>query len=185
MPRSTAGRTIPRGVAGLPAPANEVSLIMNTFWQSFVKKVALFEHLSNEQVGIVADFCEEILYREGQFVFRECDASDDLLIVTEGIVAMGHDLGMPGVEDEITCMHPGDVFGEMGLFDDLPRSMDARVRTDARLLRIRKVRWQALIGSDPALGLKLLENVARCISFRLRTTNWELVLVKAAQADRG
>lgn len=156
---------------------------MNAFENILRDHGSIFETLNDDAIARVAGLCEEGHYEAGHFIFRECDTDDDLFIVAAGKVAIGHNLGHDDDEDEIGRLDPGETLGEMSMFDGLPRSMDARAVTDTRVLRIRKHRLQELIHGDPSLGVRILENLARHISFRLRRTNWDRSLLKDATSQ--
>ena len=140
-------------------------------------RAGLFERLDNEQLSRVASVCEPQNYAAGEFIFRECDLSEDFYIVTAGAIRLGHDLDQSGQAD-IGQADVGDTFGEMSLFDELPRSMDAQAAVASHVLRIGRGNWLWLVEHDPALGARLLDYMAKEISFRLRRANWDLVLLR-------
>lgn len=141
-------------------------------------RAGIFERLSDEQLGEVAAACDEVSYPAGRFVFRECDLTSDLYIVVLGAIQLGHGLDQQGRADIVAQVEVGDTFGELALFDELPRSMDARAAVDSRLLYLSLDKWNGLVGQDPALGVQLLGYMAREVSFRLRRANWDLVILK-------
>jgi CRP-like cAMP-binding protein len=61
----------------------------------------------------------------------------------------------------------GEVFGEMNLLDDLPRSASAHVIEDSTLLSLEKSRLRGLIINYPELSLGILKSL--CL--RLRQAN--------------
>jgi CRP-like cAMP-binding protein len=64
-------------------------------------------------------------------------------------------------------MGPKECFGEMGLFDDQPRSATIHVIEDCTLLSLDKGKLRALVIRHPELALGLL----RTLSLRLREAN--------------
>lgn len=138
----------------------------------------ILARLTMPQIETVGRACVSERYQAGQFIFRESDLSDDMYIVAEGAVELGHDLEDPARAETIGRVNPGETFGEMSLFDELPRSMDTRAATDCHVLRVSREAWQHLVEADPSLGIRLLGYMARETSFRLRMANWDLVLMK-------
>ncbi len=64
-------------------------------------------------------------------------------------------------------MHPGDLFGEMGLFDDLGRSAEARALEDCQVLRVSYEVLRNIWEDHP----ELLWSVVRLLSKRIRATD--------------
>lgn len=144
-----------------------------------IERFAIFQGLDGTRLTCLARACEAEFYPPGACLLRECDYSDDLFIIVDGTVALGHDLDQAQIAHEITRSTGGDLFGELSWLDGLPRALDARAVTAATVMRLRRERWLELAEEDPVLAWRFTENVARAIGFRLRTANWELMLVKA------
>ena len=68
-------------------------------------------------------------------------------------------------------MEPGDFFGEMTLLDELPRSATARAVDPSRLFILYKTHLDELASESPRIAAKLLHNLARLLSARLRRQN--------------
>lgn len=156
--------------------------MIKEFDGEMLNRISIFENLDPMQIAKVANICEEESFKPGQFIFHESDMAEDMYIVAEGDVVFGHNLGTPR-EEKLGRMGPGDAFGELSLFDGLPRSMDAWADVNTRLLRIRKSRWDQLIHTDTVLGVNILESLTRTVSLRLRKTNWDFVLIKGKTAS--
>ena len=61
----------------------------------------------------------------------------------------------------------GDVFGEMALVDQSPRTASALARTDCALLSLNRQALIDLVKSDPAVGMAMM----RCVANRMRYMN--------------
>ena len=94
------------------------------------------------------------------------DPSDRMYVIVSGKVGISI-APDPAAKQFVSTLGPGDCFGEMGLFDDLPRSATAHVLADAQLLALDKFKLRGLIVSYPELLLGLL----RGLSHRLRGAN--------------
>ena len=64
-------------------------------------------------------------------------------------------------------------FGEMAVIDGLPRSATARVAEDAELISLKKSDFEKLCGEQPGLALKMVMNIVRVFSKRIREANEE------------
>ncbi len=75
-----------------------------------------------------------------------------LYLILEGKVRISRDV--PGMgEEALAVLGPGQIFGEMALLDESPRSADARVHERCQLLAIpkRRLRRPALSAQGPGL----------------------------------
>ena len=75
---------------------------------------------------------------------------------------------LPGKETELARFGPGDIFGEMSLFDGGPRSADAVANSPSTLLRISAERFDRLCREQPDLGNPLLFELAKTLAKRIR-----------------
>ncbi|NIR36531.1 MAG: cyclic nucleotide-binding domain-containing protein, partial [Actinobacteria bacterium] len=73
--------------------------------------------------------------RRGDVLFSEGAAADALYIVATGRIAIANK-SIDGRESVVALMEPGDLFGEMPLFDDLDRSAEARALEPSTVVAI-------------------------------------------------
>lgn len=62
------------------------------------------------------------------------------------------------------------VVGEVGFFDDGPRSATLRARTAGEMLRLSFDDFEALSAASPSLGRTILLDAGRIVALRLRRT---------------
>jgi len=146
---------------------------MNNFFERMLilKKTSLFSEVATEDLRVVVQELGETVCFAGERVFDVNDPSDRMYILESGKVGISihHD---PLVKDFISILEPGECFGEMGLFDEQPRSATAHVIEDTMLLYLDKAKLRGLIISYPHLAFGLM----RGISLRLRGVNQRLVV---------
>ena len=99
----------------------------------------------------------------GDVLFTEGEDPDVLYVVLSGRVAIAN-RSVDGRESVYALMEEGDLFGEMGLLDGLPRSAEARALEPSRVLAIPYAPVRQLFDDDPSL----LWGVVRLLSGRLR-----------------
>jgi len=68
----------------------------------------------------------------------------------------------------------GDIFGEMSLLEELPRSATIIAHTNVITIEITRDDFFNYIESDPQNGIKILIKLCKILSFRLRETNSKL-----------
>jgi CRP/FNR family cyclic AMP-dependent transcriptional regulator len=86
-----------------------------------------------------------------------------LFVVLAGRIAIAS-RSIDGRESVFALMESGDLFGEMGLLDGLPRSAEARALESSQVLAIPSEPVRAMFEADPAL----LWGVVRLLSGRIR-----------------
>jgi CRP/FNR family cyclic AMP-dependent transcriptional regulator len=70
----------------------------------------------------------------------------------------------PGVAD----LGPNDIFGEFGLFDDLPASADVASVVESELLEIDIPSFKAYLNENPTIGYKIYQELLQTLVKRLR-----------------
>jgi CRP-like cAMP-binding protein len=103
---------------------------------------------------------------KGHTLFKEGDAGDRLFVVVEGKLKLGTSSG-DGRDNLLSILGPGDMFGELSLFDPGPRTATATAVTDSRVLALANDQVIGWVTAHPEVSLQLLKRLAR----RLRRTN--------------
>jgi len=128
-----------------------------------LKRVPLFNDLSEAEVSRFAEVTREREYPKNSVILFEDDPGDALYIVSSGqvkVVLIGED----GREVILSVLGDGDFFGEMSLIDDEPRSAHVIAMKDSQLLVLRRDDFQQRLEEQPKIALKLL----RVLVSRLR-----------------
>jgi len=134
---------------------------------------AIFQDLDEEELEGVAELCDTLELKWGEYVFREGDEGDRLYIVESGEVRISRVIPGTG-EEALTVLKRGACFGEMSVLDQSQRSTDAIVNASCRLVSISRESFEMLLRSDQALANKILWSVVRMLCVRLRMTNESL-----------
>lgn len=86
-----------------------------------------------------------LFYHRGEIIFREGDFGDRLFVVVKGEVGILRDGAV------ISSLKAGDVFGEMALISDDPRSATVIARTDVSAIAIGRAAFQQLVAHLPGV----------------------------------
>jgi signal transduction histidine kinase len=136
----------------------------------FLKNVYFFRDLSHEEIALIGSTCAETSFAQGGIVFHEGDRPNRFYIVLEGEVEIWKDFAPEGGEgggDLLAVRGPGDLFGEMALVDDLPRSATARARGQTKLLCIERDDFHRIIHENTSVAISVL----RSVSLMVRRSN--------------
>jgi len=132
-------------------------------------QVPVFEALAPADLERVADVAVPRTFPAGQVIFREGDASDTCYVVHSGHAraVREHNDGRT-----ITLAHfgPGDIFGELAMFDDERRSATVETLDDVEAVAILGADMRRLLREHPDIAVKLVIALGR----RLRAANERL-----------
>jgi CRP/FNR family cyclic AMP-dependent transcriptional regulator len=158
----------------------------------------LFNCLDEETIEGIARLFKERHAKRGETLFRKGDKCREMMLVTEGmvhIVANSPD----GKEIIMNAIGPGGLIGELALLDGKPRSAQADVVKDCRMLVITRRDFMGLLRQKPDMTIQLMillcqklrdassliENIAlneipvRLAQFLLKETKVDLAKIKA------
>src|SRR5438105_6039205 len=141
-----------------------------------LSKIELFAGLKPQAIELIAKVAAEENHALGTKIFQHGDVGDKLYLILEGKVRISRDV--PGMgEEALAVLGPGQMFGEMALLDESPRSADARVHERCRLLAIPKDAFEDLLFLHKDLAYEVLWSVVRMLTQRLRDTNEKLTFL--------
>jgi CRP/FNR family cyclic AMP-dependent transcriptional regulator len=139
-------------------------------------RVPFFDGLTREALALIALATTEESHATGTKLFQFGDPGDKLFIILEGKVRISREVAGMG-EEALAVLGAGEVFGEMSLLDESPRSADARVHERCRMLVITKEAFDDLLFLYKELAYEVLWNCVRILSTRLRETNEKLTFL--------
>jgi CRP/FNR family transcriptional regulator, cyclic AMP receptor protein len=140
------------------APVNDEADILS--------RAPLFEALDLESAAELRTIVTEVLLPRGQRLFAEGDEGDRLFVILDGKIKLTR-MASDGRENLVSVLGPGEMFGELSLFDPRPRTMSAGSVTETRLAALAHDALRPWITSRPQVAMHLLGALAR----RLRRTN--------------
>lgn len=144
-----------------PAPSNTLA---------FLQRVSIFSGVGTESLQRITTITGEKTYPKKGIIFHEGDAGDTLYIIKTGRVKISK-ITEDGREKTLTIMKSGDFFGEMAIFDDLPRSATAEVIDDAATVyTVSKRDFERIILEHPPIALQIMRDLTR----RIRQVNQQV-----------
>ncbi len=132
-------------------------------------RVPVFSTLEQADLGRIAQLAVPRSYDAGQVVFREGDRSDTCYVVHAGRARAVHDHG-DGRTITLATFGPGDIFGELALFEDERRSATVEALEPTSALAVLGPDMRRLMAEHPQIAMRLLIALAR----RLRESNERL-----------
>jgi CRP-like cAMP-binding protein len=126
---------------------------------NFLDNLPLFSYLNEKSIQVLAHSSHFQYVKNGEVLFLQSDPSDFSYVVRSGEIAIV--LSSPDGRDMmINSMRPGDIFGELGVLTDRPRSTSAVARADAKILAIPAEAFLTIVDEEPALARRILKITA-------------------------
>lgn len=126
----------------------------------------LFAALDPDDAAALRASLHETIVEKGDVLFNEGDPGDRMYVVLEGKVKLGQ-RSSDGRESLLAVLGPGEMFGELSVFDPGMRTSTATALTDAVMLVVGKEQLRPWLAARPEVAGALMQALAR----RLRRTN--------------
>ncbi|HEY7833016.1 MAG TPA: cyclic nucleotide-binding domain-containing protein [Ktedonobacterales bacterium] len=123
-------------------------------------RVPLFVDLSKRELQHLSVACRERQYATGEVLLRQGEPGAGLFVVVSGQVQITqhHD---DATSQAITTAGPGEVFGEMALLDDQPRSATVTALEPTKVLLLPVFDFRAVLREDGDISVRLLAVISR------------------------
>lgn len=160
------------------------------FSPEILTKYEIFAGLTHEQIEVFCGCIQLERYAEGETIIQEGAIGDSILILLEGEVEISQALtlrttttGMDTREKSIIKLSAGQhpFFGEMSLFsDDDRRTATVKAIGSCGIARIAKVDFFQICNNNPVIGNRVMQNIARVLSQRLKQANQNVLKLTTA-----
>jgi CRP/FNR family transcriptional regulator, cyclic AMP receptor protein len=152
-----------------------------------LQKTDLFKDLDFPQIKAVLAICRKVNFSENDIIMQEGDVGDSLYIILEGKVEvikslvignLGEDDYQEAVKNKVFTKideKSHAVFGEIALLEECKRTATIRAVTNCIFYEIKKDDFLRLLETDSASGCKILLNLARVVSARLRKADEDTI----------
>ncbi|MDR0556822.1 MAG: Crp/Fnr family transcriptional regulator [Treponema sp.] len=94
-------------------------------------------------------------FKAGEMIFSEFEIGETFYFIISGRVQLTKVIG--DIEKTIDILQPSEIFGEMAILENSPRSATAVAFDSVRLLEFNKQNFDALMTGYPQLAFKLLK----------------------------
>jgi CRP/FNR family transcriptional regulator, cyclic AMP receptor protein len=128
-------------------------------------RLALFADLPKAELEAIARSCDQVSFREGEWIIRQGDAHSAVYVIVDGEVAVVID------DEDRRVLSKGSFFGEVSVLLGEPASASIVTRTPLSCLVVPGAEVQAFLVSHPLVTYRILQAEAR----RLRTASeWRI-----------
>jgi CRP/FNR family cyclic AMP-dependent transcriptional regulator len=127
----------------------------------------IFSGLNRAEAEELAKHCEVLMLPEGQIVVQQGEISEDMYVLIKGSLSI-HVEDRFGEDSEVGLLSKGEVFGEMGVFENTARSASIYSKNESVVLRIPGEGFHQMVEEGQAAMHALLQHTLKNACIRLR-----------------
>lgn len=133
-----------------------------------IKKVEVFDSLTNEDMLEILKMIQHKSYKKGEFLCHEGDFLETLFIVNSGKVKLSK-FNKDGKEQILNIINDGGIFGEFYLFtEDEPSNFSAVAVSNVKICALSKNDMDYILTKHPTMSKKILVEISKKL---IRTEN--------------
>ncbi|MGI0489689.1 HEAT repeat domain-containing protein [Pantanalinema rosaneae CENA516] len=164
-----------------PFQSNPEELLLSRLF--FLKQISILQNLPLDDLLQIDRTLKEQDFLKGEVIFKEGSYGEDFYLIYRGEVQILKQVKphhanvsqrdyrlLSAAQRQLARLQPGEFFGDMEFFDQLPRSTTAIAVTDCTLLALNKSDFYNLITQRPEVPLQM----CRVLSLRVREANRQL-----------
>ena len=140
---------------------------------SMIEKTQIFKELSRLEVETLSTYVRAYKLDKGETIFREGEKGTFMCFLVEGNI----DVFKSDQEcqlKKLTTVRPGRTIGEMSILDEMPHSATGVAAEPLRLVMLTRSALDRLSAEHPGLANRLLWEISKLLSLRLRQTTGTL-----------
>ncbi len=120
-----------------------------------LRRSPLFADLSKDELEQLAKRTEDLEVPEGKILCREGETAQEFFVIIDGEVEVTKG------GSRLRTLGDGDFFGEIGLFEDVPRTATVTAVTPLRFFVLTRQSFWGMVDSMPQVERKILRALAR------------------------
>jgi len=124
-----------------------------------LRNSSIFSSLNDDELTELAGLAIERSFTADEFVFWDGDAPEWFYIVAEGKVKVVKHSSL-GKEFVIAFFGPGEMFGEVAVFENKPYPASAQAVTETKVVGIKREDFLSFLANRPQVALKIINVLA-------------------------
>ncbi len=148
-----------------------------------LQETALFNNLDRDAIKKILDICRKVRFGKNDIIMKEGEGGETIYLILDGTVEVAKNLVLQDSDDEnvgnkvFTRLRAEDhpVFGEISLLEDTGRTATVRALSECTLYEVQNSDLLKLTEKDHELGYRIMLNLAKIVSSRLRKADEDLV----------
>jgi CRP/FNR family transcriptional regulator len=124
-----------------------------------LKRSFIFSGLSDDELGELANLAIDRSFVTDEFIFWDGDIPEWFYVVTEGKVKVLKHSSL-GKEFIIAFFGPGEMFGEVAVFENKPYPASAQAMVETKVVGIKTDEFLSFLANRPRVVLKIINVLA-------------------------
>lgn len=141
---------------------------------NFIKKIELFESLSEIEINIIAEKFEIKEFKKGDILFKENTERREIYLIYSGKVELIKSTPF-GEEKRLVIFQSNDFMGEGALLDNSPHSTTARAIEDTVTFSLDTITNKDFLETNSLISLKTLKYISKLMMRRISNANVHLM----------
>ncbi|MCD6579447.1 cyclic nucleotide-binding domain-containing protein [bacterium] len=139
-----------------------------------LRNVSLFKGLDEDELERVLTLAFTKNYKKNYTLFFEGMSGGIMYVIITGQISIFKN-SKEGAENFLLSLKAGDYLGEISLIEEDKRSATAKLSEESKLLVITRKCFNDMIYKEPRIASKILFNIAKKLSSRLKEMNERLI----------
>jgi CRP/FNR family cyclic AMP-dependent transcriptional regulator len=131
-----------------------------------LQSVPLFHQLTRKEILELDELLHERVYEKNEVLFEEGDPGHGIFIVVSGKLRVN--AARPSLKAAIFEIGPGELVGELALFDEAPRTATVVAVERTVAVALFQAEFATLLMKNKSIGVKVLTELARILIKRAR-----------------
>ena len=124
-----------------------------------LRKSPIFSSLNDDELGELTDFSIERSFMPNEFIFWDGDAPEWFYIIAEGEVKVLKHSSL-GKDFIIAFFGPGEMLGEVGVFENKPYPASAQAIVETKAVGIKREDFLSFLANRPQVALRIINVMA-------------------------
>jgi CRP/FNR family transcriptional regulator len=120
-----------------------------------LRRSSIFASLNDDELGELADLAIERSFVSNEFIFWDGDTPEWFYIVAEGKVKVLKHSSL-GKEFIIAFFSPGEMFGEVAVFENKPYPASAQAVSETKVVGIKREDLLSFLANSPQVALRII-----------------------------
>ncbi len=120
-----------------------------------LRRSFIFSSLDNDELGELANLAIERSFMSTEFIFWDGDPPDWFYVVAEGKIKVIKHSSL-GKEFIIAFFGPGEMFGEVAVFENKPYPASAQAIAETKVVGIKREAFLSFLANRPQVALRII-----------------------------
>ena len=143
---------------------------------SALQRTPMFQGVDPSRLRLLAFMGEDRTFRDGEYVVRQGESSDSAYLILGGSADVVVEFG--GAASTVAQLGESEVFGEMAMLCETPRTASVRAKGELRTLLFEREGMLRLLREFPEMAIEM----SRSLAHRLERTTAELARLRSEVA---